>query len=197
MDYCSTEPLPKGWCECPLTSVSQASLSSVVPERATSWSWNEDGTELTLPLRQGVRWHDGQSFTAQDVQCTWDLLTGKSSDKLRVNARKAWYSNLDRVTTNGDYQIIFHLKRSQPAFLAFLASGYSPVYPCHVSARDMRTHPIGTGPFKFVSFSPNEGSLHESALSVRHLGRSMNGLRAGMSAPRLMAALGWRRESRL
>jgi len=37
-----------------------------------------------------------------------------------------------------------------------LASGMSPVYPCHVSSRDMRSHPIGTGPFKFVVFKPNE-----------------------------------------
>ena len=42
-----------------------------------SWSWNEDGTELTFPLRQGVKWHDGKPFTATDVKCTWDLLTGK------------------------------------------------------------------------------------------------------------------------
>src|SRR6516164_449347 len=65
--------------------VKQDSLGSVVPDLATGWSWNEEGTELTLPLRQGVKWHDGQPFTAKDVECTWDLLTGKSSDKLRVN----------------------------------------------------------------------------------------------------------------
>ena len=48
------------------------------------------------------------------------------------------------------------MKRPQPAFIALLASGFSPVYPCHVSPRDMRQHPIGTGPFKFVEFKPNE-----------------------------------------
>ena len=48
------------------------------------------------------------------------------------------------------------LKRPQPAFLALLASGMSPVYPCHVSPAQMRQHPIGTGPFKFVEFKPNE-----------------------------------------
>ena len=79
-----------------------------------------------------------------------------SSDKLRVNPRKAWYKNLERVTTNGDYEVSFHLKRPQPAFVALLASGFSPVYPCHVAPRDMRGHPIGTGPFKFVEFKPNE-----------------------------------------
>ena len=50
----------------------------------------------------------------------------------------------------------FQLKRPQPAFLALLASGFTPIYPCHVPARDMRQHPIGTGPFKFVEFKPNE-----------------------------------------
>jgi peptide/nickel transport system substrate-binding protein len=48
------------------------------------------------------------------------------------------------------------LKQPQPALLTLLASGWSPVYPCHVPAREMRLHPIGTGPFKFVDFKPNE-----------------------------------------
>src|SRR5215510_1420876 len=134
----------------------QNSLSSIVPDLATDWSWNEDGTELTFPLRQGVTWHDGKPFSAKDVKCTWDLLSDRSSEKLRVNPRKPWYRNLEEVTTNGDHEVTFHLKRPQPAFIALLASGLSPVYPCHVVPRDMRSHPIGTGPFKFVGFKPNE-----------------------------------------
>src|SRR5438132_5795883 len=136
--------------------VAQNSLSSILPDLATGWTWNEDGTELTFPLRQGVAWHDGKPFTAKDVKCTWDLLTGKSSEKLRVNPRKPWYRNLEEVTINGDFEVTFHLKRPQPAFIAVLASALSPVYPCHVPPRDMRSHPIGTGPFKFVEFKPNE-----------------------------------------
>jgi len=136
--------------------VKQNSLQSIVPDLATGWSWNEDGTALTLPLRHGVKWHDGKPFTAKDVRCTWDLLLEKSSDKLRVNSLKSWYRNLDEVSTNGDYEVTFHLKRPQPAFLMLLANGFAPVYPCHVPARDMRQHPIGTGPFKFVEFKPNE-----------------------------------------
>jgi peptide/nickel transport system substrate-binding protein len=136
--------------------VKQSSLQSIVPDLATSWSWNEDGTALTFPLRQGVKWHDGKPFTGKDVQCTWDLLMEKSSEKLRFNPRKSVYRNLDRVTTNGDNEVTFHLKRPQPAFLRFLAGGFSAVYPCHVSPAQMRQHPIGTGPFKFVEFKPNE-----------------------------------------
>src|SRR6266568_3823742 len=58
--------------------VPQNNMASIVPDLATSWSWNEEGTELTLPLREGVKWHDGTPFTAKDVKCTWEILSGKS-----------------------------------------------------------------------------------------------------------------------
>jgi peptide/nickel transport system substrate-binding protein len=134
----------------------QNSEQSIVPELASSWSWNEDKTRLTFRLREGVKWHDGKPFTSKDVKCTWDLLMGKAKDSFRKNPRQGWYSNVADVSPNGDYEVSFNLKRPQPALLSLLASGYSPVYPCHVSARDMRLHPIGTGPFKFVEFKQNE-----------------------------------------
>jgi peptide/nickel transport system substrate-binding protein len=136
--------------------VPQVSMQSLVPDLATDWAWSEDGTALTLHLRQGVKWHDGRPFTAKDVECTWDLLLEKSSEKFRVNPRKSTYKNLDRVTTNGDYEVTFHLKQPQPVFPLFLAGGFTPVYPCHVPPAQMRLHPIGTGPFKFVEYRPNE-----------------------------------------
>ncbi len=136
--------------------VAQNSLASIVPDLASSWSSSEDGTQLSFHLREGVKWHDGQPFTAKDVKCTWEMLTGKSSEKLRLNPRKSWYSNISEITANGDNEATFVLKRPQPALIALLASGYAPVYPCHVAPRDMRSQPVGTGPFKFVEFKPNE-----------------------------------------
>ncbi len=136
--------------------VEQNSLAVIRAELATDWSWDEDGTRLTFHLRHDVKWHDGKPFTAKDVKCTWDLVRGKASERLRVNPRKGWYDNLAEIETDGDYQATFVLKRPQPAFLALLASGMSPVYPCHVAPKEMRQHPIGTGPFKFVEFKPNE-----------------------------------------
>ena len=73
-----------------------------------SWSWSEDGTELTFALRQGVKWHDGKPFTARDVKCTWDLLMDTGSDKLRINPRKSWYSNVEKSRRGGDYEATFH-----------------------------------------------------------------------------------------
>ena len=136
--------------------IKQNSMQSIVPDLATGWSWSEDGTQLTFPLREGIKWHDGRPFTAKDVKCTWDLLTGKSREKLRLNPRKSWYGNLEEVTADGDHEVTFHFRRPQPAFLALLASAFSVVYPCHVPPAEMRRHPIGTGPFKFVEFKPNE-----------------------------------------
>ena len=122
---------------CSTSTSRRTASSSIVPDLATDWAWNGDGTRLTFHLRQGVKWHDGKPFTAADVKCTWDLLQGKATEKLRVNPRKSWYNNLAEVITDGDYEVTFVLKRPQPAFLALLASGMSPVYPCHVSpARD-------------------------------------------------------------
>jgi peptide/nickel transport system substrate-binding protein len=135
--------------------VPQNRMDTIVPDLATKWSWNADMTELTFQVRRGVSWHDGQAFTGADVKCTWDLILGNGTERLRANPRKAWYRNLESVSTKGD-TVTFHLKRPQSAFIALLASGYSPVYPCHVSPQAMRQHPIGTGPFKFVSYKPNE-----------------------------------------
>ncbi len=132
------------------------SIDTIRPELATAWSWNADNTALTFKLRDGVTWHDGKPFTSRDVKCTWDLLLGRSATPLRANLRGGWYHNLNDVVPNGDFEVTFRLKRPQPALLALLASGYSAIYPCHVTPREMRAHPIGTGPFKFVEFKANE-----------------------------------------
>jgi peptide/nickel transport system substrate-binding protein len=132
------------------------SIDTIIPDLATEWKWDDGKTNLTFTLREGVKWHDGKPFTAEDVKCTWDLLLGKSKQRLRKNPRSIWYHNLKDVTVNSPTSVTFSLESPQPAFVMLLASGYSPVYPCHVSPKDMRTNPIGTGPFKFVSLKRNE-----------------------------------------
>ena len=131
---------------------------TIVPDLAESWSWDESNTKLTFKLRQGVKWHDGKPFTAKDVQCTWNKLTGKDRDEFRKNPRAIWWHNLKELTTRGDYEVTFVLNRRQPSFLSLFASGYMPVYPCHVSSKDMRSHPIGTGPFTFVELKRGESA---------------------------------------
>jgi peptide/nickel transport system substrate-binding protein len=138
--------------------IAQSSLETVRPDLATGWSWSEDGKELTFPLRQGVKWHDGKPFTAGDVKCTWDLVMGTGGDKLRVNPRKSWYDNVSSVSTKGDYEVSFQLKQPQPALLALLASGWAPIYPCHVPARECAADRSAPGRSNSSSSNPTNAS---------------------------------------
>src|SRR5437868_5342582 len=117
--------------------VPQNSMRSIVPDLATGWSTNEEGTELIFPLRQGVKWHDGKPFTAQDVKCTWDLLAGKTSEKLRINPRKSWYGNVRRGDPKRRFpgHVSPEAAAAGPAGIAGLRLGAD--LPCHVSPRDM------------------------------------------------------------
>jgi Bacterial extracellular solute-binding proteins, family 5 Middle len=123
------------------------SLAAACSLSCRSWPPNGAGAKtahvLTFKLREGVRWHDGRPFTAQDVKCTWELLLDKAPEKLRLNPRKTGFDNIAELIPNGDYEITFNLKRPQPAFLTLLADGFSSIYPCHVSPNQMRQHPIG------------------------------------------------------
>jgi peptide/nickel transport system substrate-binding protein len=130
-------------------------LDTIAPELAESWAWDEARTQLTFKLRRGVTWHDGKPFTAKDVACTWARIQGSGPDPFRKNPRQNWWANLKEVRSDGDHEATFVLAKPQPSFLALLASNLSPVYPCHVSAREMRTKPIGTGPFRFEAFEAN------------------------------------------
>ncbi len=116
--------------------VPQNSLASIVSDLATEWSWDEEGTALTFKLRQGVKFHDGQPFTAKDVKCTWDLRMDPAPQKLRINPGKSAYYNLAEVTTNGDWEVTFHLKRPQPAFPMLIAGDAAGIYPGHVWTDD-------------------------------------------------------------
>jgi peptide/nickel transport system substrate-binding protein len=136
--------------------IAQHSMQTIRPELASAWIWDAEGTALTFTLRQGVKWHDGMAFSAADVKCTWDMVSGLTPGKIRKSPRQTWFTNLQEITVNGPSEVTFHLKRPQPSFIALLASGWSPVYPCHIPSAQMRAKPIGTGPFRFVEYRLNE-----------------------------------------
>ncbi len=131
-------------------------VDTIIPELATAWSWDDSRTKLTFKLRPGVIWHDGKPFTGRDVQCTFYRLNGREPDYLRRNPRGIWYSQIKDITLNGDHEVTVHLTQPQASLLAMLASGYAAIYPCHVSGRDMRVKPVGTGPFKLAEFKSGE-----------------------------------------
>ena len=100
----------------------QNSPQTIVPDLAKSWSWSADGRDLTFKLQEGVKWHDGQPFTAKDVDCTYELLTGKAEPKLRRNTRTSCYCNVYRAEDKGYQEVKFHLKSQQPTYTAQLSS---------------------------------------------------------------------------
>jgi peptide/nickel transport system substrate-binding protein len=134
------------------------SPDAVVPELAEKWSWQDNYRNLVMFLRKGVKWHDGQPFTAKDVKYTFDMVreAKDASAKLRINPRKDWYANIDNIEIADPHTVIFHLKRPQPALLMMFASGYSPVYPAHVPVAEFRSKCIGTGPFKLKEWKRGE-----------------------------------------
>jgi peptide/nickel transport system substrate-binding protein len=136
----------------------QESLDTVIGDLAEKWSWQDNYRNLVFLLRKNVKWHDGQPFTSKDVKYTFDMVreAPDSQARLRLNPRKDWYANVERIEAPDPYTVIFHLKRPQPSILLMLASGYSPVLASHVPAASYRTGCIGTGPFKLKEWKTGE-----------------------------------------
>src|SRR6059036_1013556 len=103
------------------------SVDTIIGELAEKWSWQDNYRNLVFFLRKGVKWHDGQPFTAKDVKFTFDMLreAPDAQGKLRLNPRKDWYANVDTIEAPDPSTVVFHLKRPQPSLLLMLASGYS------------------------------------------------------------------------
>ena len=124
--------------------------------RRESGRWSADGKELTFKLREGVKWHDGKPFTAEDVECTFDLLTGKGERKLRTQPAQV----LVRQRREGHDQRRLRGHLPPQAAAAVAAWRCSPratrrSIPATCRPAQMRTKPVGTGPFKFVEFKQN------------------------------------------
>ncbi|MCM8749336.1 peptide-binding protein [Thermomicrobiaceae bacterium CFH 74404] len=126
----------------------------VVPDLAESWEANDDLTEYTFTLKQGVKWHDGQPFTAEDVKFTFDAILNPN-----VNAAlRGPVSSIDRVEVVDEYTVRFVLKRPFAPFPVML--GYNQaIVPKHLlEGKDLNqptefiANPVGTGPFKFKEF---------------------------------------------
>jgi hypothetical protein len=99
-----------------------------------------------------------------------DVISGQAAGRFTgdVTELEVEANNFRRmVAGNGNTKATFVLKRPQPAILALIASGYTPIYPCHVSPRDMPQHPIGTGPPMGACIAGNSGGNGSSACRRR------------------------------
>lgn len=126
--------------------------NNIVPALAESWELSEDGKEYTLTLRQGVTFHNGETFDAQDVVTTWE------AGKIPTNNYAYVFEEADSVTVVDDFTVKITTPEPDPLFLRSLAGWgiYPTEYYNEVGAEEFEKHPIGTGPFKFVEWSEDK-----------------------------------------
>jgi peptide/nickel transport system substrate-binding protein len=128
---------------------------NIVGDLAESWDISKDGLVITFHLRKGIRWHDGQPFTAEDVLFTYRLTidpktpTAYAGDFLKVKKAEVLDSHTFRVTYD---------KPFAPALMSWGSS----VMPRHllegtdVTKSPLARHPIGTGPYRFKEWKTGQ-----------------------------------------
>ncbi|SDX23106.1 peptide/nickel transport system substrate-binding protein [Collimonas sp. OK242] len=125
------------------------------PQLATSWKW-ESPTALVLDLRQGVTFHNGDKFSADDVVFTFNYVASPES-KVVTRQNTDWIKSAEKL---GEYRVRINLKQPFPAALEYL-SGPTPIYPAayfkKVGVEGFSKAPIGTGPYRIVSVAPGQG----------------------------------------
>ncbi|MFN3497839.1 MAG: ABC transporter substrate-binding protein, partial [Pannonibacter indicus] len=127
----------------------------LVPGLAESWEELDEGKRIRFTLRKDVKFHNGEPFNAAAVKFTFDRLLGEEGAK---GPQRSNYIVIDSVEVIDDYTVDLKLKNPDPVLLTKLA-GYGamivpPQYIAEKGEEFFNTNPVGTGPFKFVSYAP-------------------------------------------
>lgn len=131
------------------------------PYLAESWQFSADGLSLTLNLVKNARFHDGTPITSEDV--AFSIATIKKNHPFVT-----MFAPVERVDTPDPHTAILRLTKPHPALLIALSPALCPIIPKHIygDGQDPKTHPansapIGSGPYKLVSFVPGEATVLE------------------------------------
>jgi peptide/nickel transport system substrate-binding protein len=125
----------------------------MAPCLATKWSESPDGLTYDFELRQGVKFHNGDPFTAEDVQFSFERFKGAGSGELK--------KKVSAVEVVHAHHVRFRLHEPWPDFMTFYgtpATGAGWIVPKHYTLKvgdgEFKNHPIGLGPYRFVSHQP-------------------------------------------
>lgn len=132
--------------------VKPTSDGNLIPAVAESYEETENGRVYTFTLRDNVKFHDGSTVTAQDVKFSLDKCADTSAGDPVVSA----FSNIEGVHILDDHTIEVVLKEADTEFLAYMTTAIIPA-----DNENPDTNPIGTGPYKYVSRSPQENFVVE------------------------------------
>ncbi|THV23615.1 ABC transporter substrate-binding protein [Glycomyces paridis] len=136
----------------------KAQVSDPVPLLGTEQAWNEDGTVLSVTLRDGVKWSDGEDFTAEDVVFTFDML--KETPSINAGGFDGTVEAVD------DTHVTFSFE--EPTFVKGPDLMNTPIVPEHLWAdinpvEDVIEEPIGTGAFTLKEFKPQAYTIEANA----------------------------------
>lgn len=131
---------------------------SLRPVLATNWEPSEDGRVWTFELRQGVRFHDGRTMTADDVVASFRRLVDPETGSPAAAAMP--FLKPEGVEKMGEHTVRFTLDRAIGAFPYFTHIYNAVILPADYDG-DFAGNPVGTGPFRLVSYRPQEGAVFE------------------------------------
>ena len=130
--------------------------NTIAPRLARNWTVSEDGRTYVFTLVENATFHDGTLFTAEDVVWTFNRLRDPDVD----SPTKDLYSNIENIEATDKFEVTFTLKEPNPFFLFDLSDNHALILKAN------STEPgagfIGTGPFKHVSYSPEDRLVVEA-----------------------------------
>jgi len=129
------------------------------PELAESYEVSDHGLQYTFKLRPGVTFQNGDELTAEDVKFSFDRLRAKDSGY----SYGSQVETIESVDAVDKHTVRFKLSRGTGPFLVYMAFPGSSIVPKKLveSGHDLNANPVGSGPFKFVSYEPRSAIKFE------------------------------------
>ena len=137
-----------------LLQIDPQNYPKVVGDLATEWTVSKDGLTYTFKIRQGVKFHDGTPLTAADIKATYDKIVFPPEGTRSI--RKIHYSAVDKIEAPDPTTVVFKLKFPSASLLDNLASPWNVIFSKKHLDKDPNFYmknAIGTGPFKFKSYT--------------------------------------------
>ena len=158
-DYTRINPAMDEHCEINMLLFSGLTAhdadDQVIPGLAEKWEYDEDSCTYTFHIRDGIKWHDGEAFTADDVKFTIEAIMDPENGS--ENAPN--YEDVQEIKVMDDQTIAFKLAEPNVAFLEYMTIAILPKHLLEgedMQESDFFRHPVGTGPYKLESWDAGQ-----------------------------------------